>query len=71
MSRTIGNVLHSPTYLVADSPESLHKLMLKNNLKWNMEFQYFNIYALKNKHYAWYYFDHKLLRSGTSESENE
>ena len=70
MSRTVGNVLHSPTFLVANSAEELHKLMLQNNLKWNQEFQYQNFYVHKNKHYVWYFFDHKLLKmSGESESE--
>lgn len=63
MSRTIGNSLVAPTFLVANSPEKLHDLMLKTNLEWRSEFNYFSIYESKGKHYAWFYFDHKLLRN--------
>lgn len=65
-----GKALHAPTYLVANSADELHKLILENNLKWRREFQYFAIYAAGRKHYAWFYFDHSLLRE-TTRSDND
>jgi len=59
----VGNILHSPLFLTASSAENLHKEMLKNNAKWNSEFVYFDLQFVKGKWYAWYYFDHKLLKN--------
>lgn len=62
MSAHQGNSLIAPTFLVASSAEELHRLMLQNNLKWHSQFKYTSIYEAKGKHYAWFEFDHKLLK---------
>jgi len=44
-----------PSYIMASSPRGLRLSMLKNNVKYGMTFQYFDIQFVKGKWYAWFY----------------
>lgn len=49
------NKFNLPSFLKAKSAEELRSLMLKNNLKLNQEFNYFDIQYVNNNWYAWFY----------------
>jgi hypothetical protein len=50
-----SNKFNVPSFLKAKSAEELRSLMLKNNLKLNQEFEYFDIQFAGNSWYAWFY----------------
>lgn len=49
------NKFNIPTFLKAKTAEELRSLMLKNNLKLNQEFNYFDIQFANGSWFAWYY----------------
>lgn len=50
-----GNQFNIPDYLVAPNPKLLRQAMLQNNIKFSMEFQYFDIQFAGKRWYAWFY----------------
>jgi hypothetical protein len=50
-----GNSFRIPQYLSAGSPSGLSRLMLQNNLKYAVEFTYFDIQFAQGKWWAWFY----------------
>jgi hypothetical protein len=50
-----GNSFRIPQYLSAGSASALSSAMLKNNLKYAVEFTYFDIQFAQGKWWAWFY----------------
>lgn len=46
-----------PVYITAKSADDLLTVMAKNNMKYGMNFRYFDIQFVENKWFAWYYLD--------------
>ena len=49
------NLFRIPIYLEAGSKDELVKKMLENNLKFDMEFEYFDLQIEGKKWVAWFY----------------
>ncbi len=50
---------NSPSFIIASNPKQLERMMLLNNIKHNVSFDYKIIYA-NNKWYAWFDMDRTL-----------
>lgn len=53
-SNSITNIPH---FLKAGSPEGLRRLMLRNNMRWGMIFNYYQIIFDGKNWFAWYQLD--------------
>lgn len=52
MNRSLNEI---PKFLVAGSPRGLRRLMLRNNVRYQRWFQYFDIQNVGGKWYAWFW----------------
>lgn len=50
----VGNLFRIPKSIAAPTREGLERLMLKNNLKHGIEFQYFDIQKQGSEWIAWF-----------------
>jgi hypothetical protein len=50
-----GNSFNIPHYVSAESPEGLRIAMLRNNIKFRAQFNYYAIVFDGQKYTAWYY----------------
>jgi hypothetical protein len=51
------NLKRIPQFVAASSPKGLVQAMLKNNFRYGLEFQYFDIQNSGGKWYAWFYLE--------------
>lgn len=57
--KLVANLLAVPQYVTASSPEGLRANMLKVQLKYSVQYTWFNIIFANGKWYAWYFHEPK------------